>query len=217
MEKMKQAELNKLLDLELRRSAKMHDWNCSRGFVFKATELLFLRILIVANVKPQRLSYSISYKLRAFDDLFGKIVKMEENPKRPLSFRAYGAWTFPMTKISEGELRIPDWDAEKLHIGINEIIGRCERDASDVAKEIQGLDDNLRVIERLYARHKLEYPNSVVSIWPERLLTSILKRQYLDSDRIVRDRIDSHDSGGFEVGHKSFFELAHEYLQSLEP
>jgi hypothetical protein len=212
---MKQSELNKLLNAVLRQSAKANNWRCSRGFIFKATELLFFSIIILGQVKQRYLSYSLSYKLLAFDDLFWKIVKLEENVKQPLSFRACGAWTAPLMAISEGEVSIADWNAEYLHSGVNEIIRRSEVEAENVSTEIQGLDDNLRVIEGFYLRLKDEYPNAVTNIWLERLLTSMLKNEYGNSERIVRDRMNAHDVGGFQVGNKSFYDLANEYLQSV--
>ncbi len=212
---MKQAELNKLLSSVLRQSAKAHKWKCSAGYVFKAADSLFFSIIILGRVKQRHLSYSLSYKLRAFDDLFWKIVKLEENLKQPLSFRASGAWTAPMSEVSKGELPNADWNEGELHKGVDEIIRRCELDAEKVSSEIQGLDDNLRVIEGLHKRHKDEYPNSRKDIWMERLLTSILKQDYRDSERIVRDRLDSGESGGFLSGSKSFYKLADEYLQSV--
>jgi hypothetical protein len=113
---MKQAELNKLLNAVLRQSAKTHKWKCSRGFIFKATELLFFSIIILGQTKQRHLSYWLRYKLLAFDNLFWKIVKLEENLRQPLGFRAFGAFTAPMIDISNGELSIADWDADNLHI-----------------------------------------------------------------------------------------------------
>src|SRR5216684_3370006 len=105
---MKQAELHKLIHAELKRSAKARNWKFSRGFVFKATDQLFFSIIILGQIKRRRLSYWLSYKLLAFDPLFWKIVNLEENLKRPLSFRAAGAWTVPMSTISRGELSMAD-------------------------------------------------------------------------------------------------------------
>ena len=79
---MKQAELNELLNLVLKQSAKAHKWKCSRGFVFKATELLFFSIGILGQAKQRHLFHSLRYKLLAFDDLFRKIAKLEENLTR---------------------------------------------------------------------------------------------------------------------------------------
>jgi hypothetical protein len=175
---MKQAELNKVLNSVLRQSAKAHEWQFSRGFVYKATDLLFFSIIILGQVKQRDLSYSVSYKLLAFDDLFWKIVKTEENLKQPLSFRAFGAWTAPMTTISSGELPIADWDPGNIQRAVKEIFALCNVHAENVAEEIEGLDDNLRVIEGFYMRLKEQNPNAVTNIWREGLLTSILKQAY---------------------------------------
>ena len=212
---MKQSELNKSLHAELRKSARAHNWNSSRGFVFKATDLLFFSIIIVGQVKRPYLSYSLRYKLLAFDDLFWKIVKMEENLRQPLSFRACGAWTAPMATISKGELPMGDWGAASLHSTVNDIICHCNIGALKVSGEIRGLDDNLDVVEKLYAQLKTEYPDAVTNIWLERLLTSMLKDDYDGSETIIRDRLTNHDSGYFQIGAKSFYELAREYLYAL--
>jgi hypothetical protein len=212
---MKQAELNKLLNSVFRQSAKAHGWESSRGFIYKATDLLFFSMVIVGQAKRRGLFYSLSYKLLAFDELFWKIVNLEENLKQPLSFRAFGAWTAPQMAILEGEVSIVDWETEIVELAINQIFTRCEPEAEKVCKEINGLDDNLRVIEQFYMRLKDQYPNAVTNIWVERLLTSILKHEYYVAEEIVRDRMNSHDSGGFQVGSKSFYELANEHLRSI--
>ena len=212
---MKQAELNKLLNSVFRQSAKAHGWESSRGFMYKATDLLFFSLIIVGQAKQRRLFYRLSFKLLAFDELFWKIVQLEENLKQPLSFRAFGAWTAPETKILEGEVSIVDWETANVQLAVNEILTVCEPEAEKVSKEIDGLDDNLRVIEESYKRLKDQYPNAVTNIWKERLLTSILKHEYCVSEEIVRDRMNSHDFGGFQVGSKSFYELANEYLRSI--
>ena len=58
----------------------------------------------------------------------GKIVKLEENLQRPLSFRAAGAWTAPMSTISSGKLSISDWKVENVQSAVNEVFTRCELD-----------------------------------------------------------------------------------------
>ena len=212
---MKQAELDKLLNSVFRPSAKAHGWESSRGFIYKATDLLFFSLVIVGQAKRGRLFYMLSYKLLAFDEFFWKIVHLEENLKQPLSFRAFGAWTAPQTTILKGEVSISAWDTENTQLGVNEIFTVCEPEAEKVSQEINGLDDNLRVIEEYYIRLKDLYPNAVTNIWVERLLNSILKHEYSVSEEIVRERMNSHDSGGFQVGSKSFYELANEYLLGI--
>ena len=151
----------------------------------------------------------------AFDDLFWKIVSLDENSKQPLGFRAFGAWTAKHTSILEGEKFTVDWETENIQLAVNEIFARCEPEAEKVSQSIHGLDDNLRAIEEFHRRLKDQHPNAVSNIWVERLLTSILKREYDVSEKIIGDRIASHDSGGFQAGSKSFYELAKEHLQGI--
>jgi hypothetical protein len=212
---MKQAELNKLLGAARKQSAKAHGWKCSRGFIFKATDLLFFSIIVLGRANLRHLSYTLSYKLLAFDDLFWKIVKTEENAKQPLSFRASGAWTAPTMTISEGESPITDWNTQNIDAGVNEIISRCELDIEKTCGSVHGLDDNLRLVEALYLSHQKAYPKTALNIWVERLLTAVLKHQYSEAKKIVQDRINSRDTGGFQVGSKWFYSLANEYLHSL--
>jgi hypothetical protein len=212
---MKQAELNKLLNAELRRAAKAHDWKCSGGYLFKATDLLFFMVGILGRAQQRHLSYSLSFKWLAFDDLFWKIVKLDENRKQPLSFRAAGAWTAPVSTVSESKLSISDWSAECIHVGIDEIITRCEGDAAKICDQVHGLDDNLRVVESLHVGHKETYPKSNKNIWMERMLTAILKNDYREAEKIVRDRKKCRDDGGFLSGNQSFYQLADEYVKTL--
>jgi len=211
----KQTELNKLLNSVFRQSAKAHGWESSRGFIYKKSDLLFFSLIIVGQAKQRRLFYRLSFKLLAFDNLFWKIVNLDDNSKQPLGFRAFGAWTAPQTSIFEGEKFTADWETETVQLAVNKILALCEPEAEKVSQSINGLDDNLRVIEEFHRRLKDKHPNAVINVWVERLLTSILKHDYDVSKEIIRDRIASHDTGGFQAGSKSFYELANEYLQGI--
>ena len=212
---MKQAALDKLLHDTLKESAKKRNWNFSRGFVFKATELLFFSLIVVAQAKRFELSFSLRYKLLEFDDLFWSIVQLQENKTKPLSFRASGAWTAPTATISDGSVSVPDWAPMILRSQVDAILTRCEAEAASIAKRISDPDDNLGVIEELYARLKNTHPQAVTNIWVERLLTSILKHDLSSSEAIIIDRLAAHDAGGFQVGDKTFYDFAHEYIRAL--
>ena len=97
---------------------------------------------------------------------------------------------------------------------LNEIFVRSDSHAGQIAKDIQTPGDNLRLIERSYARLKNDHPNAVTNIWVERILTAILKNEYQLAEKIIRDRMDHRDAGGFQIGNRSFYELANEYLST---
>jgi hypothetical protein len=212
---MKQADLDKLVHHTLKESAKEHNWKYSRGFLFKTTDRLFFSFIVVAQVKRLQLCGSLRYKLLAFDELFWRIVGLEENLKQPLSFRAFGVWTAPQGKISDVTLPVPDWAQTNLKSRIDELLVRSEVDVANVTKQISNVDDNLRVVEELFARLKDTYPNAVTNIWVERLLTSVLKHDYERAEAIILDRRNAYDYGGFQVGSKSFYDLAYEYIRAL--
>lgn len=199
-----------------REAAKAHRWKSARGFVFKAIDSLFFAIVINGVARSHRLSFMFMYKLLAFDSLFWQIVRMPENEQKPLSFRACGVWTAPMRTIFEGMTPITSWERDGLLDQINNIVSDCGIRATDISNEIDNLDDNLRFVETVHQRHMEAYPGSVMNIWRERVLTSILKSDYEEARRIIRDRINAHDGGGFQVGKHSFYQLADQYLNSLQ-
>ena len=82
----KQSELNKLLNATIRDIGKLHGWRFSRGFAFQKTELLFFSIIILGRARRRDLFYALRYKLLAFDDLFWRIVRLEENLKAAVEF-----------------------------------------------------------------------------------------------------------------------------------
>ncbi len=211
---MKQSDLDKMLNAILRQSAKTHGWKQSRGFVFKATDDLFFSVSILSVAKTMRLVYHLEFKPLAFDDLFWKIVNLEENSKEPLSFRACGAWTAPMNRAYEGDIYFEEWDEEQLRASVDKIIAEAEHESAKLDNEIRSLDDSLELIEKLYSKHLETYPGSHKDIWLERLLTAILVADYSKAENIIHDRIYGGYGGGFHVGPVTFYGLARDFLQT---
>ena len=213
---MKQAEFDKLVnDLE-RAAAKGHGWQFSRGYVSRATDRHFFMILVHGLAKTRRLSATLRYKWLAFDDLFWEIVLVPENRKQPLSFRAWGAWTAPSIEVVEEAWTLPDLDKSTLHARVQVILERYDAESRDLENEVRDLDDNLGLIERLYAQHFEKHPGSLLKIWPERLLTHILKKEFAAAESLAQSRIAEKDNGGFNVGSQSFYQLALDYLGRVQ-
>lgn len=209
---MKQAELNKLIDKTAKELAKEHSWKFSGGFIFKATDNLFFSLIINGVARARNLCQLFQYKWLDFDNLFWKIVKLEENSKQPLSFRAAGAWTAPMTTLVQEFETVEDWNSAILREKIEEVITAADRMVSFYSSEIKSLEDNLLQIERLAADLKGRRPKAHVDTSVEKVLTLILLNEFTQARRIIDEKQKTKDWGGFQVGDQSFFDLASEYL-----
>jgi len=210
---MKQSESDKMLGRILRDASKKYGWKTSRGFVFKKDSQIFFTILINGQSKTKRLSWSICFKLYDFDDLFWKIVKLEENSKQPLSFRACGAWVTPSMEVKNDYHILDEWNEKNVSKKVNDVIEEMDSLSSDISISVTSPESNLLIVEKYYKSLMEKYPNAVKNIWVERLLTCILLGKYVEAKNIANSRIKENDSGGFNYTGNSFYELANEFIE----
>ena len=210
---MKQAEINKILNRVIKEVGKQYNWKSKSGFLFSVKGLLFFDLLIIAQGKNQKLSVNLYYKLYDFDEIFWRMVGLEENLKQPLSFHAEGVWTAPTMCIYEAITENTDWSENGLSQKVNEILKSADDLSSQIAKKITSLDENIRYIEKLFADLLRKYPGAGTTIYREKLLTAMLKKEYPLALKITEERIAKNDSGGFSAGDKSFYVLAKEYIE----
>jgi hypothetical protein len=142
-------------------------------------------------------------------------VKLEENAKQPLSFRAAGAWVAPLMQILDGVTPLDDWSIECISANLASILVRYEELVSALSKQINGPESNLGVLEGYYEHHREKYPNIGLDLWRERMMTSIILTNYDHAEAIARERIEKHDTGGFSSGPQSFYQLALMYLEIM--
>ena len=210
---MKQSESDKMLGKIFRDISKKYGWNSRRGFIFKKDSLLFFSILINGQPKTKRLSWSLTYKYYEFDDLFWKIVKLEENLKQPLSFRACGVWGVPGIEI-DGDYKILDkWDETQILEQVENIIQKIDTIANDLSVSVKSPKDNLKLVEKLHKSFLERYPDALRDIWMEKILTNLLLDNVELADEIARSRVKVNDTGGFNSDGKSFYELVIRYLK----
>lgn len=212
---MKQSEVNKALTTAFKAAVAPTAWKHIAGFLYCRKEKLFFSLIILGNGKSGSIRYTLDYKYFEFDDLFWQIVQLQENARRPLSFRAQGAWVFPSFCIKEGEIPISTWDTEHLMRVVEEVLSEADTLSSEYAERIRTPDQNLAELERLLAGLLKQHPGALVDINRERMMTAILKRDISTARQIARDRISQGDHGGFSMGSRSFFHLSAEFLARL--
>ena len=213
---MKQSESDKLLNKLLKEYSTRFGWKCSRGFVFKKERELFFTILITGIPKTKKLSWSMSFKHYDFDDVFWDVVKLPENKKQPLSFRACGAWVAPSMEIQSGSAVLEEWEEKKMSEQIRKIFEKLNPLSIEITSSINSYCSNLEVLENYYAQLIGKYPNAVRTIWVERLLTRLLESNLKEAKEIADARIAEGDVGGFNYAGRSFYQLANEYIETYK-
>jgi len=211
---MKQSESDKMLGKILRDTAKKFGWRTSRGYVFKKESQVFFVIIIDGQPKTERLSWSLNFKYFEFDDLFWKIVKLEENTDQPLSFRAWGAWIAPTMTVFSSYKMLDEWNEGSISKMVNEVIEEMDAISSNISKSATSPESNIVFVEKYYQSLMERYPNAVTDIWVEKLLTCLLLGNNVEAKNIADSRIKEGDSGGFGYAGSSFYDLAIEHIET---
>ncbi|MES2049068.1 MAG: hypothetical protein V4447_11760 [Pseudomonadota bacterium] len=211
---MKQSESDKILNKILKEESDRFGWKCSRGFVFKKEKDLYFTILITGQPKTKRLSWSMSFKHYDFDDVFWDVVKLTENKKQPLSFRACGAWVAPSMEVQSGNIKLDRWEEKTLLEEVKNIFELALPNSFEVANSVTTYRSNLEVLENYYSQLMNKYPNAVRTVWVEKLLTCLLESDFDEAKKIANARIEEDDSGGFKYAGSSFYQLANEYIDA---
>ncbi|NIK71956.1 hypothetical protein [Paenibacillus sp. BK720] len=115
---------------------------------------------------------------------------MEENINRPVSLRATGAWAFPTQRIKEGLIPLGTFDYDEILNATKQVITILESISDTLVDQVgNDIKKNLEYLESLYSSLKLKYPNSVIDIHKEKVLTFILMKEYETSFSICEERI----------------------------
>ncbi|MBK6748475.1 MAG: hypothetical protein KA956_09760 [Pyrinomonadaceae bacterium] len=209
---MKQGELNKLIDQIAKPMAKSRGWKFSRGFIFRKTESLFFCLTIIGHAKSQSVRHTCYYKWLAFDDLFWKIVGLPENALQPLSFRAAGAWTAPMTNFKSGHKVLEELTNDQISAHLSDIFNGFERSVDKMTRQITTLTENLDFLKKIQRHHLEQYPGSLQTIHVQEMLTAILKGDRQTAITIAEERIAKGDLGGFMWSGGNFFTGAKQWV-----
>lgn len=158
----------------------------------------------------------MSFKHYDFDEVFWDVVKLPENKKQPLSFRACGAWVAPSMEIQSGNVTLNKWEEETISEEVTNIFELLSPISVEVANTSTTYKSNLLVLENFFSQLISKHPNAIRTVWVEKLLTCLLESQLDEAKKIANARIESGDSGGFNYAGSSFYQLASEYIDAAE-
>ena len=210
-----QAELNRIIKAATKESGKRLGWSFSRGFLFCKKDRLFFYLLGSASKSSKKLYFHLRYKWFDFDDVFWDVVSLPENKNQPLSFHAAGAFTMPGNEIYKHELVVKDFETFAFSPHVRSVLETTNTVADDLAMKIRTVNENIIHLRKLFAQHLIEYPGSVHDIYKEELITLLINNDYSGAALLINDRISQSDSGSFQFGSKSFYEVAKEYISKM--
>lgn len=182
--KQKQKELIlKIKELAIKAGYKKRDYSI---YKVENGKLIFVDFIIINS---EILSYSSYIKKYSFDNLFWKIIDMEENINESDSLRVYGAFAAPGVNISEGKKEL----SENVEEIANEIFEK-------VMKEIKDFEDNHDLVEYIFSNNKIMDANIL------QCLSYIDSNDLPSAKKLAQEQILKGDTGRFENGGKGFFE-----------
>jgi hypothetical protein len=194
-------EREKLFAGTLKAEAKVAGWRYANGSIFRQQGDWFVSVF-PSLLWGRGLTARLLAKPMAVDRLFWRIVKLPENDRLPLSFRANGAWVLRPPSF-QATIALDERDPERL---AHEFVAWSTDRLPQVAPfSVNGL---LSEIEDLGPRRKHHVA-----------LEICLRLQLGDWDgalSLCGDR-GPHESGGFGVGDKTFFDLARDWIAAERP
>lgn len=183
----KQAQKNCIL--LIKDIAKNDGYRKNQNTIYKIINdnIIFVDFLIVNS---EYLIYRINIKKYSFDDIFWKIMKMEENIKKGIVLRVNGAFAAPAVSIAEGKVEL----LEDVNISVKnfyEIINR----------EVNNFLNKYNVVQYIFSANEMIDANILQCL------------SYMDSNlttkakELAEKQILLGDKGRFKNEGKGFFEL----------
>jgi hypothetical protein len=194
--------LAKTVAAELRSRAKSAGWKISRGWLFREDDGWFVDARPHAWVEELKSTLNLFSKPMSIDPVFWEIVDTPDNNKLPLSFRLFGAWTVSTPALSEVEVEERSLDVASLS---DTIIHAAQRafERSRVGRSLEGFVTKLREHHGGISTHPY-LPAIVCTL-------ALLDRREEARSACISAR-ERRKSGGFQVGSRTFVDLALEWL-----
>lgn len=184
IDKEKEKKINNSIKIE----AKKRKYKLRQDIVFFVKEKYFIYCIVYLDNKNE-INYSINIKELAYDDIFWKVMNMEENCDEPLSLRAIGAFKSYPVVICNDKFIYED----------------------DVDKIAKGILDNMEIMtkEFIKANDLDEYILNEYNGYDKDFLSCIVylkKGRFSMAKNIAKKNIENGQSGGFRNEGKTFFE-----------
>lgn len=198
--------LNKLVVAEIRARAKATGWKTSQGWLFREHHGWFIDARAAVWVMERRSTLELRCKPMNIDPLFLEMVETQDNNAQPLSFRLVGAWTVSTPSLSEVEVEERALDAARLADAMMKVAHR-EFERSQMKLNLY---DFYSAVQEAHARSPTR------GYFAALVCTLVLLGRREEARGICSSAKERKDSGGFQVGSRTFPDLALEWLTKTE-
>lgn len=203
---MKQAELDRMVRVELKNQAKGFGWKTISNQAYWKVDDLFFQLLVSTSAREQVLHYDLRVKWYSLDDQLWKVLGMTSNASEPISLRANGAYTLFGHDVLSGRVTDCEWTTEWLAQTLGPAATLAQKKAAEIAVAIRDIDAYLAFIERDYEALLARRPDTAYNTWKEQVLVALEKGDAHSAKEIASARAAANDYGGFVVDGHSFYQ-----------
>lgn len=183
----------KILTNAVKKESRKRKFRFRQDIVYFVKDKYFISCLFYLN-NLNEIKYYVRLKEMVYDDIFWKLMNMEDNLKEPLSLRAIGAFTSKSIDVFNGKILYD----EKIDAIAKIILDHIELSISEFIKA-NDLDD--------YVLNKNTGPYKDLL----KCIVYIKRNELYLAKEIAEKNIDNDKCGGFVNKGKTFFEYVLEY------
>lgn len=191
------------LDL-VKEISKKSGWKFNSFLIYKLTNTFLFEASIFVSGKEDLISVWLSFKPYDIDSLFWDIVDLKENKKKPLSFRARGAFTLRATKIINFKKNItlhkPQEDIEDILKVVNDTVNQTQQRVTNIDTFIS------YIVDKPDRKDNWLDTDLLIVIY-------ISQNNFEEALRLLLDAKERRGMCSYGFGDKDFYDLAIEYCQ----
>jgi len=189
-------------DSLIKEIAKTNGWKFNGWFAYKAVKDFFYEANFFTSGIDNSISGSLNFKPLIIDEVFWEIVDLEDNKKKPLSFRGNGAFVISSKNVFDFNQNVI---TDNLNNDINNLFDKINIEVDKIQSTITDLDKFEKYIEQ-YPSKRSEWVDCDLLI-----MTSIVQKNYDKAILLLEYAKKERGMCSWGFGEKDFYDLAREY------
>lgn len=199
MMKITKKELNKHINVALRKAAKKYEYKTRGGILYKQVGDYFVSTLVIgAGIDYGKIVVRSNIKPYFFDDIFWEIFQMSENSEASPGLRANGAFSVSGLPIFEQNRRVDSLD--DVEAFVEDMLKACDVKIRQVLSEV---DSDYR---RFIAYAKDVEPLGLYDAVLSEMLLNIEEGDCQAASRLATSEIENNRYGRFKNEGKYIYE-----------